>query len=573
MRWQRVLLFVSAWLLLAAGAATLAHNAVRDWASAVDAEQAGTRLARVGASLHSELARFDAWPHVLAMDGRLVAALTQPDDAPRRQAATHHLQEVMARTGVQALVLVDRQGVVVAASHAEAAHSVAAGYHDLQRLAAEAVDQRSGRLDVTRGVDGGAVYLHAAPVHAAGRPAGAVAIQVPLDALEALLADAGMPALVADATGRVLLASEKAWRQHRLHRVGIPRRPPPRVDGTGERPRLAPAAGASAEWRDPAIDTARMQIVRPVPGRDWRMVAYTELPLARLLAGLAAAFAACAVVATGVAAHAVALRHQRLREQTAELARTEALLRETTDAALQAGRLATLGQMATAVSQEFHQPLMTLRKFTQSTLALLDQGKDDAVRANLLRIVDLSRRMEQLVAHLRTQARRQPGPVEPVALGPAILSARELLASTVGKAATIDVRVATHDLAALAQRGRLEQALLNLMRNALEAQPCRAPPVVWAGIEGDRAVIEVRDSGPGFSPATEPRLFEPFFTTKPPGAGMGLGLTVARTIVQSMNGTLTARSVEGGGAVFRIELARVALGSHSRADEVVATAA
>jgi two-component system, NtrC family, C4-dicarboxylate transport sensor histidine kinase DctB len=102
---------------------------------------------------------------------------------------------------------------------------------------------------------------------------------------------------------------------------------------------------------------------------------------------------------------------------------------------------------------------------------------------------------------------------------------------------------------------RVEQVLINLMRNALDAvRACAIRRVVVTLSAGDRAVLRIADSGPGITPQVREHLFEPFFTTKLSGAGLGLGLAISASIVQAMNGELVVSDGDEGGATFTLLL-------------------
>jgi len=114
------------------------------------------------------------------------------------------------------------------------------------------------------------------------------------------------------------------------------------------------------------------------------------------------------------------------------------------------------------------------------------------------------------------------------------------------------------DLQLLAEAGRLEQVLVNLLRNGLDAMHGQTAPQlhVRAWAEGAMAHIAVRDHGPGLSADAQRRLFEPFYTTKPAGEGLGLGLAISLTIVESYGGALNAHNMADGGAEFVLSLPR-----------------
>ena len=103
---------------------------------------------------------------------------------------------------------------------------------------------------------------------------------------------------------------------------------------------------------------------------------------------------------------------------------------------------------------------------------------------------------------------------------------------------------------------RLEQVLLNLCGNALDALAGRANPTLWVRGQPmqDRVLVQVVDNGPGVEPTEMARLFEPFRTTKPAGEGLGLGLVISSKIVGEMGGSLRARRAPEGGMLFEFDL-------------------
>ncbi|MBW8897114.1 MAG: GHKL domain-containing protein, partial [Massilia sp.] len=126
----------------------------------------------------------------------------------------------------------------------------------------------------------------------------------------------------------------------------------------------------------------------------------------------------------------------------------------------------------------------------------------------------------------------------------------------------VSFRMATQprDLYALCDSNRLQQVLVNLFSNALDAMEMAGSTprelVVDAARDGDRVLITVTDSGPGIPEENRAQLFEPFFTTKPQGKGLGLGLAISEQIVREFGGRLRAESPPGGGARFIIDLPR-----------------
>jgi signal transduction histidine kinase len=243
------------------------------------------------------------------------------------------------------------------------------------------------------------------------------------------------------------------------------------------------------------------------------------------------------------------------------LARDEAHRREqeARAQAMHATRVGAMGAFAASLAHELTQPLAASLANAETGVRLLAAPEPDLdeLRATLADIVSDERRAGDLVQKLRRFLRR--GEVER-----GELDLREVLAEVlqlVGREAQVrNVRLRLEIAEGLPKvvgdRVQLQQVVLNLLSNAIDAvaagdRPAREVAVL-AGSRGDRVGVEVRDSGAGMDAETLAQIFQPFFTTKP--KGMGLGLSISRTIVEAHGGTLSAHSAPGKGSTFRIEL-------------------
>jgi two-component system C4-dicarboxylate transport sensor histidine kinase DctB len=251
---------------------------------------------------------------------------------------------------------------------------------------------------------------------------------------------------------------------------------------------------------------------------------------------------------------------QRLAGEVETRKSMEANLRDTQSELVHAGKMAALGQMSAGMVHELNQPLGALRTLSDNARVLLDQQRLDDARGNLQRIGHLVDRLGRLTHQLKAFAHKAEPPSEAVSLQRVIANARFMVAQRLrecGVETSVDVQYA--GLAALADEARLEQVLVNLLGNAIDAMT--ASPQrrlrVEAGLSphaSGSCVIRVTDTGPGIRADILPRLFEPFVTSKPAGAGLGLGLMISAHIVRELGGSLQARNLEGGGASFTIEL-------------------
>lgn len=265
------------------------------------------------------------------------------------------------------------------------------------------------------------------------------------------------------------------------------------------------------------------------------------------------------------AAHsgAVLVGHDETRRRLAETA------------LVQSAKLISLGEIATNVAHELNQPLNVIKMAVQSARYEVDEalsGRAEpgvpSTSRDLLRFIDgkLERiegqvdRAGATITHMRIFGRV---PEEEAAVFDAREACHGALDLVRGRLSELGVDVIEEigpvPLPVRGHRTKLEQVLLNLLNNAQQAllggaRRTDARIEISARREAcGRIVIQVADNGPGISEQVQARLFEPFFTTKPEGTGTGVGLTISRTIVEDMGGSLSLAPA-GPGATFRIEL-------------------
>lgn len=252
-----------------------------------------------------------------------------------------------------------------------------------------------------------------------------------------------------------------------------------------------------------------------------------------------------------------------LRETTAEVQRREHELREKQEQLIQAGKLATLGELTTGIAHELNNPLNNIGLFIGNAIDLIEFGTRDSNSERVVR--ELSSAMQQvrkateIISHLRTFGRAASVSYEPVILSEVIYRSISLIQEQL-RLRQIDVQVhmPEEEVVVIANAIQLEQIFLNLLTNARDAisdRPTRLITITCTMSE-NLVEIRVRDTGPGIPPEIEPRIFDPFFTTKEVGAGTGLGLSITYSIIQEHQGTIMLESHEGQGALFLIQLPR-----------------
>ena len=251
--------------------------------------------------------------------------------------------------------------------------------------------------------------------------------------------------------------------------------------------------------------------------------------------------------------------HDDLERKVEERTRT---LRAAQDELVHAGKLAVIGQLSAGLAHEINQPLAALRTLSGNAVKFMQRGNLEAAQGNLDRIGQLVDGMGALTSQLKSFARKSSGAPRPVAVRRSIDNALFLLDQRLrhaGVAVRVDLQGG--DMVALCDANRLEQVLVNLIANALDAMIGRPDAALSLSgrREGERVLIQVRDTGPGLPEPVLSRLFEPFFTTKDTGTrdmggGLGLGLAISAGIVRDFGGTLAGANGPDGGAVFTVEI-------------------
>jgi len=246
--------------------------------------------------------------------------------------------------------------------------------------------------------------------------------------------------------------------------------------------------------------------------------------------------------------------HRDLRRQNETL---EVQIQERTHQLLEAGKLATMGNLLAGVAHELNSPLSVIL----GQVGLFSQtGVDPKARARVKDIGEAAERCVRIVRSFLTMARRHPPERGHVSLNELLREAVELLSFELRIASIEIVYDLERDLPLVWADGhQLRQVIVNLVTNARQAVQDSAPPrqlrLATRYDERHSSVgIEVADSGPGIPADVRARVFEPFFTTKPDGEGTGLGLALVRGIVEGHGGSIDIESAPGEGARFIISL-------------------
>jgi two-component system sensor kinase FixL len=250
---------------------------------------------------------------------------------------------------------------------------------------------------------------------------------------------------------------------------------------------------------------------------------------------------------------------ERLREANLQLARRASERAELQSELAHVSRLTELGQTISSLAHEVSQPLTAIDSYLAAAARLLEMGEAGEVREALQKSSAQVHRASQIVQRVREFARNSKFDRKAEQL-PKVIEEACALALVGAQARELDLRVEldpdTADV--MIDKIQVQQVLVNLLRNAAEAMadsPRKELAVVSARQPGGKVLLSVMDTGPGIAPEVHARLFQPFVTSK--ANGMGVGLSICRTIVEAHGGRLWSESNPGGGTVFRMTLPAV----------------
>ena len=539
------------------------------------------------AVLEQELGNQADLPGMLDQDDQTVTLIDSPDNPGLRSALNRRLTRFVARSGALSASVVDAQGRALASSNWYRSDPHGDRKSPPEPCIVEGLGSGQPVQRFSPNLDTGAPEVcFARPVRRNGSTVGVVIVRISLQPIEATWIDSAFRAesekpLIVDSRGIVILSSVPAWKQQALSALT-------QVQGQ--------AGNDVALVRVPALKAAgmEMQVVheRPLPRLGWRLMILTNAKdvwrEARTAAWSAGAIAASlglllllllqrrrVAVQKVVARAALQRAHDELetkvlqrtaqleasnaslRHEVVERQHAEQVLRQAQEELVQAGKLALLGQLSAGISHELGQPLTALRALAQNGCLLLERDRPLQARDNFKAILGLAERMGRITSQLKSAARKAPPEVRSLPIVEAIDNARQILAARFSAEGVALVTEIAPGLAVRCDTYRLEQVLVNLMANALDAMRATETRLltVAAAASGDRAVVRVSDSGPGIPLELAEHLFEPFFTTKAPGEGLGLGLVISSQIVREFGGTLRAVPSTSG-AVFEFDVAR-----------------
>ena len=523
--------------------------------------RAEQRMLLYAGNLQAELRQAQIVPQLLARDPALIEAL----DSAEYSLSTQRLISFVEEIGAASLLLYDIDGRTVAATDRNRLGSN-------HRSAAYFVDAIRNNATIFSTIElesGGYQFVYSRRIQSGGDTLGVIAVEVDLQQFERAWAGISDAVIVMDSTGEIILATSPRWRGLTEAAALASQTPQTAIER---------AIQATADWTALPPDAylqgeAVMRLEDRIPFRGWRMVSYTTYAsvrekvnavLALEVMGFAILLAFTFYFLSRRTAGRLAIFQREsaklralnaaLQREIAERKRVQETLAVAEQTLEQSSKLAALGEMSAAVSHELNQPLAAMKTYLAGARLLLRRNRPEEALSSFGRIDDLIERMGAITRQLKSYARKGQEAFSPVDIGAALASALSMMEPQLKQRKVQISRILPDDsVVVMGDRMRIEQVIVNLLRNALDAtKSVRDPQVEVILSAGETATLTVRDNGPGIEDLDA--LFEPFYTTKQAGDGVGLGLAISSGIVNDLGGRLMARNGQHGGAVFEMQL-------------------
>jgi two-component system C4-dicarboxylate transport sensor histidine kinase DctB len=524
-------------------------------------QRAQLRLALYSGNMVSELQRNSIVPRLLASDAELIGALNSND----YQRTSQRLLSFVDEIGAAAILLLDSDGLVVAATDRNRLGETQRNLPHFREAARASQTVFTTHKHDTDVYD----FAYSRKILSNNKPLGVIVVEVDLRKFQSAWAGISDAVIVAAAGGQILLATENSW-------VGLPeqealalRSAPSAIDRAIQATQDWAVLSADAYMQGKAVMRQELR----VPFRGWNMVLFTtyggirqrvNTVLALEIMGfsifLALAFYQLSrqtlTRALFFQQESVDLRQLNihLQREISERKKVEKNLEVAEQTLAQSSKLAALGEMSAAVSHELNQPLAAMKTYLAGAKLLLQRKRLEEALSSFQRIDDLIGRMSAITRQLKSYARKGGEELVPVDVRMAVNGALEIMEPQLkSRQISLSKTMPSAPVMILGDQLRLEQVVVNLLRNALDAiSAVPTPEIELLLLGGETASLTVRDNGEGISDLDD--LFEPFFTTKKPGDGVGLGLAISSGIITDLGGRLVARNSETTGAVFEFTL-------------------
>ena len=532
--------------------------------SQVKRSEAERELSLYSGRLISELQRVSVVPLLLSRDTGLISDINTKDFQLTSQRLITFSDEIR----VKSITLLERYGRIVASSDRSDLGQNLRG----QDFFFNAIRKSGTVFTISDNEKGRRSFFYSRKLESQGKILGVIVVEVGLDNLFTTWSANDATIMVTNSKGIVLLSTDQGFLNQSLE-TALLSQPTLTV--------LERAIRATGDWNGSEVDAyiedqALYRLDTSIPFQGWRLPYLTPFQSVREKVN--------GVLALGITALALLLAlgfyflsrratrqsflfkaeseelralNDRLSTEITQRERAERNLQVAEASLEQSSKLAALGEMSAAVSHELNQPLAAMRTYLAAAKLLLSRKRSEEALSSFQRIDDLIGRMGTITQQLKSYSRKGSDDLIPVNFINSINTSIAMMAPQLGQQSVeITKSLPEIPVKVLADPVRLEQVIVNLLRNALDAMKGQTERYLQISLTaGEMATLTIQDNGPGIENLDE--MFEPFFTTKKPGEGVGLGLAISSSIAKDLDGRLFARNVSPRGAVFEFQLPQI----------------
>lgn len=511
--------------------------------------------------LVSELQRNSVVPLLLSRDTTLISALNSDDFVDTSQRLISYKEEI----GAKSIVLLDKVGRIVATSERRELGVV---LRDTPFFV-KALRSQDTVFTETGIIEGPLRFYYSRKMLNGNQTVGVIVVEVDFEHLFDRWSGRDSIIFVTDSHGIIILSTRRQFRNQTLETA---------LANLPVLSHIQRALRTTGEWDQAATESmfqgqSLFHLEQKIAFQGWRLGFITSFDAVRVRVNAILALELMALaIFTALGFYVLSRRairqsslleaegrglralNERLQNEIAERERIEKHLKVAEQSLTQSSKLAALGEMSAAVSHELNQPLAAMRTYLAGAKLLLQRRRPEEAISSFERIDGLIERMDSITRQLKFYASKGRDDLTAVDIRGAVTASVYMMSPQLNQMkVNIKTTLPPDPILVLADQVRLEQVIVNLLRNALDAtKSLKERRIHIVLTPGDTVKLTVRDNGPGIEDLDD--LFEPFYTTKEPGDGVGLGLAISSDIAKDFSGRLFAHNFEGGGAMFEFWL-------------------
>ena len=562
-------------------------------------EQGNIRLELYINYLQGVLGKYESLPELLAIDNNLVRTLLDPYTEHSITSLNEYLETINRVSGALDTYLMNKDGLTIAASNWKEEHPFIGKNFSYRPYFQDAMLGKLGRYFAIGTTSSKRGYYFAYPVRKDEVILGAVAIKIDIDSVEKKWAHQNANFLVTDPEGVIFITTNPQWRYHTLQPLAQDILKNIVESQRYPDAQLAPLVESMTSYENDfqilniknrqggeVTEVVKQSLMMPHAGWNVHILSDTrELRSKVLLVNIQVALGLTIIfimmllfsqrrsrlaeldmieqkskIALKEANELLESRvydrtlqltesNELLRQEILERKQTEVQLKRTRKELIHAAKLAALGQMSAGINHELNQPLAAIRSYADNGKQFLQKGRMDEAMWNLEQIGELTERMAQIGVQLKHFSKKSSGRIVTVPMHGVIDGALEIVNPSLKRLGiAVNIQIKPNDLEVRANHVLLQQVIVNLLSNAIQAVESQVDKKISIECNGNKnlAMIAVEDNGPGVSEDHIQDIFEPFFTTKKSGQGLGLGLTISDRIVRDFGGQIFLVHTENG---------------------------